>query len=119
MHSTLSRSAALSLALAAMLLRAFLPDGWMLGAQAHGALFTICSVQPPAPHDQKIPLGEGHIHVPCAFAAASTLAPPTLVDLTLGAGSTALHVEEPFDHERPHSVRPFRPNIARAPPAFA
>ena len=43
MHIALYRSAALSLALAAMLLRALLSDGWMPSANAAGTLFTICS----------------------------------------------------------------------------
>ena len=40
----LSKQFAVSLALAAMLLRALLPDGWMPAAAASGTPFVICSV---------------------------------------------------------------------------
>jgi hypothetical protein len=118
MHIALHRSAALSLALAAMLLRALLPDGWMPSANASGSLFTICSVE-PAHRDGKAPQSEGHTHVPCAFAAASTLAPPSLVALAFGVTSTAWRVEAPTSRERPRLDRPHRTNIARGPPALA
>ncbi|HLJ52935.1 MAG TPA: hypothetical protein VKT24_06075 [Rhizomicrobium sp.] len=116
MHTALYRSAALSLALAAMLLRAFLPDGWMPSAPGSGTLFTICSV---AQHESKAPRGEGHTHVPCAFAAASTLAPPALAALAFGVSSASWLVAAPVHREEPRAVRPHRPHIARAPPAFA
>jgi len=115
MRIALHRSAALSLALTAMLLRAFLPDGWMPSAPGSGTLFTICSV---AQHESKAPPSEGHTHAPCAFAAASTLAPPTLAALAFGVSAT-WRVAAPVLRDEPRPVRPHRPHIARAPPAFA
>lgn len=118
MHFSLHRSAALSLALGAMLLRAILPDGWMPSAQSSGSLFTICSVQPVS-QTGKVPHGEDHRHVPCAFAAASTLAPSAFVSLAFGISAPGWRIETAFARERIDSVRLHRPNFARAPPAFA
>ena len=117
MRIALHRSAALGLALAAMLLRALLPDGWMPSASV--TLLTICSIEPASRRDAKSPQGEGHMRVPCAFAAASTLAPPTPVTLAFGVSPTDWRVETEFARDRPDLGRIFGPNIARAPPFIA
>lgn len=118
MHIALHRSAALSLALVAMLLRAFLPDGWMPSVRSSVSPFTICSVQPVS-QTGKVPHREDRTHMPCAFAAASTLAPTTFVALKIGRSSAARHVAAPLGRGRPDSVQQYSPNIARAPPALA
>jgi hypothetical protein len=118
MPAALYRSAALGLALAAMLLRTLLPDGWMPSDQAGGAFFTICTVE-RSHHDRKAPQSDEHSHAPCAFAAAATLAPPEVVRLVFGASTPRWRVASAFTVEQPASAAPRRPNSARAPPAFA
>ena len=112
------RSAAVALALSAMLLRAVLPDGWMPGGQA--APFTICSLnvlhhesgKPSQPEQE-------HRHAPCAFAAAAPLAPPATTSLAFGISATS-DALTPTRAEGPaQSASPHRPNAARAPPASA
>ena len=114
------RSAAIGLALCAMVLRALLPDGWMPAAAAGSSPFVICSVdgvhgggKPPAD-----PARESR-HAPCAFAAAAHLAPPAIAP----AGAFLPPRGQPIplawrnarldSHERPRSHPP------RAPPAFS
>jgi hypothetical protein len=112
------RSAAVALALTAMLLRALLPDGWMPSAQA--APFTICTVS-NAHHESGKPSQpeQEHRHAPCAFAAAALLAPPAITSLALGT-SAASDTLAPARAEGPaKSASPHRPNAARAPPASA
>jgi hypothetical protein len=114
MHVALYRSAAFSLALAAMLLRAFVPNGWMPSDHVGG--LTICSVER---HDGKKPQGQEHTHAPCAFAVASTLAPPTFVSLAFGASTPGNGVAADFAYKQAAAAAPYRPNPARAPPVFA
>jgi len=113
-----SRSVAVGLALAAMLLRAFLPDGWMPSGEA--AHFTICSVA-NAHHDSGKPSQpeQEHRHAPCAFAAAAPLAPPAIAALAFGTSSSAIKVSTRLSDDCAASSSPHRPNAARAPPAFA
>lgn len=118
MHVTLYRSASLSLALAAMLLRAVLPDGWMPSAQVGGAFFTICSVE-RGHHDGKTSPTEGHVHAPCAFAAASSLAPPALAPLVFGASSLGVRVAQEVTVKPLAAAAPRCANTPRAPPLFA
>jgi hypothetical protein len=113
-----SRSAAVALALAAMLLRALLPDGWMPSGHAGGAFFTICSVE-HSHRDGKTQQGDQHAHAPCAFAAASTLAPPAITALAFGISARAVTITTSFTDDRATSSSPHRFNAARAPPAFA
>src|SRR5664279_2156870 len=68
MRFPLHRSAAVGLALAAMLLRALLPDGWM--PVAGPSPFTICSVD-AGHHDGKSPADQEHSHAPSALPAAA------------------------------------------------
>lgn len=112
------RSAAVALALAAMLLRALLPDGWMPGGQA--APFTICSVK-VLHHESGKPSQpeQEHRHAPCAFAAAAPLAPPAITSLAFGTSTTS-DTLAPARAEGPApSASAHRPNAARAPPASA
>ena len=114
MHIALYRSAALSLALAAMLLRALVPSGWMPSDHVGG--LTICSVER---HDGKKPQSEERTHTPCAFAAASTLAPPSIASFAFGASTYGYSVAVDFADKQIAAAAPYRPNAARAPPSFA
>ena len=118
MHFLPPRSAAVALALIAMLLRALLPDGWMPSGQS--APFTICSVA-PANHagDKPSQPGQEHRHAPCAFAAAAPLAPPAIATYAFGTTSTAANLSPGFGDDRATSASPHRANAARAPPTFA
>jgi hypothetical protein len=106
------RSLAVSLTLVAMLLRGFMPMGWMPDAQ--GAGFTICSIDGAhrtAPADQ--PGKQDHGDSVCPFAAAAHLAPPVLAALSLpvrSAGfallsSQPLSVAAAFARHNPQSPR--------------
>jgi hypothetical protein len=112
------RSAAVALALTAMLLRALLPDGWM--PSGHAAPFTICSVKVPYHESGKPSQPEQeHRHAPCAFAAAAPLAPPAITSLAHRNSATS-DAPTPSRAEGPaKSASPHRPNAARAPPASA
>jgi hypothetical protein len=114
MHIALYRSAAFSLALSAMLLRALVPNGWMPSDHVGG--LTICSIER---HDGKKPQSQEKTHAPCAFAAASTLAPPTFANLAFGASTHGHSVAADFANRRVAAAAPYRPNSARAPPIFA
>jgi len=116
MRFPLHRSAAISLALAAMLLRALLPDGWMPSADA--APFTICSLD-AGHHDGKAPADREHNHAPCAFAAAAHLAPPAITAISVGISSPAVRIVSTVVADRAGPEPPYRPNAARAPPALA
>ncbi len=120
MHLSVPRSAALSLALLAMLLRALLPDGWMpnAGGDAAASPFVICSVD--GAHRGKAPADpQQRGHAPCAFAAAAPLSPPLLAAVALPAPSRHVHVaRSDLDHAAP-STSSHRPNAPRAPPAFS
>lgn len=114
MHIAPYRSAAFSLALSAMLLRALVPNGWMPSDHVGG--LTICSVER---HDGKKPQSQEHTHAPCAFAAASTLAPPAFASLAFGISTPGYSVAADFADKQIAAAAPYRPNAARAPPDFA
>jgi hypothetical protein len=118
MHFLPPRSVAVAFALAAMLLRGLLPDGWMPSGQA--APFSICSVT-IAHHAGGKPSqpGQEHRHAPCAFAAAAPLAPPAITALAFGISASAVTITTAFTDDRATSSSPHRANAARAPPAFA
>ncbi|MEI9991247.1 MAG: hypothetical protein WDM86_14525 [Rhizomicrobium sp.] len=118
MRLPFSRSAAISLALCAMVLRALLPDGWMPAAA--GAPFVICSVD--GVHDGGKQPGDPareHSHAPCAFAAAAPLAPPQVAGFAAPAVSAIPSVAF-AGRAGPLQARAFhRPNAPRAPPFFS
>lgn len=113
-----SRSAAVSLALCAMLLRALLPDGWMPGANAAVSPFVICSVDSPR-HDGKAPPVQQRSHAPCAFAAAAPLAPPAAPASVIARSHEATGVVPSGANYDFRPATSHRPNAARAPPAFS
>ncbi len=80
------RSIAVHLALAAMLLRALLPAGWMPNANpAHGSFLTICAMDSAAHQvdqhqsGQHTPDDGQHSHDECPFAAAPHVAPAAVL----------------------------------------
>ena len=116
MRFSLHRPAAISLALATMLLRALLPDGWMPSAET--TPLTICSVNVDR-HDVRSSTNREHGHAPCAFAAAAPLAPPTIATLGFGVSREASRAAPPFASDPAEPEPLYQPNAARAPPAFA
>jgi hypothetical protein len=118
MRQPFARTLALSLALCAMLLRGLMPVGWMPSAEA--APFVICSID--GTHSGgKAPSDPAHerSHAPCAFAAAAHLAPPVLG--MAGLAAPALVHRLVFTATKFAVARQslYRPNVARAPPAFS
>jgi len=115
MRLSLARSAAVSLALCAMVLRALLPDGWMPAA----AGFVICSVDgmhsggkvPGDPARQRT-------HAPCAFAAAAPLAPPQSAAPAVSLSGKGRTIAFSRRDERFDSHTRYRANAPRAPPSF-
>jgi hypothetical protein len=114
---TRTRHGIVLLALAAILLRGFLPMGWMPDAQGG---FTICSVDGThrtAPSDQ--PVKPDHSDSICPFAAAAHLAPPILAALALPVRS-ADTLQQPALPSTIASSRAWHnPQSPRAPPFSA
>ena len=77
------RFVAVQLALAALMLRALLPAGWMPNPNGGGAAFVVCTVDGAAKLDRKgsgkTAPGNGHQHEECPFAVAPHLAAPTIL----------------------------------------
>jgi hypothetical protein len=126
------RHAAALLALAAMLLRAAIPAGWMPSA-AGDSLLTMCTangvvlLQADTPIDLDRPALEGAddsdphaggLMAPCAFAAAATLAGGATVPQT---SPVDFHAPAPPILRAPPTVacRPVSNHPARAPPTFS
>ena len=99
-----------------MLLRALLPDGWMPSAGA--SLFVICSAD-GAHKDGKTSPSQERSHAPCAFAAAAPLSPPSVFAVAFGAEGYGMRQTISFAARDFFRTQLFRPNAARAPPAFS
>jgi hypothetical protein len=122
---------AVYLALAAMMLRALIPAGWMpQTSPQHAALFVICTTQgmqqialgddgkalPAAPHQQD---GDAS-HAVCPFAVAGAHSAPPLAVAALPAPSlAAAFVAAPVVDVASRDSRGYAPQTARAPPSFA
>ena len=115
------KSAAVQVALLAMLLRAVLPAGWMPAAitSADASPFVICTMDGPL-HSE--PAKPSHDHdratSPCVFASAAPLSSP---DITIAAPAPmglASQIAFAPPRETIIAAPHFRPNAARAPPAF-
>jgi hypothetical protein len=121
------RFATVYLALAAMMLRALLPTGWMpsFGAD-HGIGLSVCSISGPVqldigpdgkahPHHHT----DGHSHETCPFAAAphfaSSAAPAGLATPT----ALATFFEPQFETTVPGSHDRYPPQLTRGPPYLA
>jgi|SRR5579862_985382 len=127
-ESTL-RALAVTFALAGMLLRGLLPEGWMPSASVSPLMLCSMDAQqasaPPTdtmagmPGMSKAPAHtpmQDRSHAPCAFAAAAPLSPPPAV--LLGVPPTLLATRFGSRIARLVIVRSaaHRPNAARAPP---
>src|ERR1700761_12940 len=117
MHLSFTRQLAVSLALAAMLLRALLPDGWMpnTGSAAAASPFLICSIDGAHQRDGKTPADQERHHGPCAFAAAGHLSPPSDVSLALGTTTDAVRIASRYSDDFNARAPPWRPNAAPPP----
>ena len=116
------RRAAIHLALAALILRAFLPAGWMPNPGGLGqTAFIICTMDGPvvSPSD-KAPIGKDdpRAHETCPFAAGAQLAPVDFAALAAPELSTsaAPRTLAPDPEARRN---PFLKPASRAPPALA
>lgn len=121
------RFAAIHLALAAMVLRALLPAGWMPGASA-GTPLVVCTMNGP----QQIVLGadgkplkhqpsqdDARHHEMCPFAAAATLATPSAPATPALPGYAVLIPQRLANGYLAASAQRHTPQSPRAPPAFA
>jgi hypothetical protein len=124
--------AAVYLALAAMMLRAMIPAGWMPQAPSqHASLFVICTTQgmqqvtlgddgKPLPAQQQHQQDSDANHAVCPFAVAGAHNAPPLAASALPAPSlTFAFLAVPDAAAAPRESRPYAPHAARAPPAFA
>lgn len=118
------RTAAVSLALAAMMLRALLPAGWMPGAIASGTPLVLCTMGSMAhaapaknggPLERKPTHDDGRHHEVCPFSAAPHLAPPAAAAAILPSyavtGGAARLAQSPL-----RQVSRYVPQAPRAPP---
>ena len=141
------KSAAVHLALAAMVLRALLPVGWMPNtAHAGAGPLMLCDGMEPAMHDMpamadmpgmshdamasmpgmdhEAPPPSDHPQhhgagAPCVFAAAAPLATPVAALPVPAPAPHAIALAFTPAQESDLSRRAYRPNAARAPPASA
>src|ERR1700759_2198319 len=97
MQLPVTRQLAVSLALAAMMLRALLPDGWMpnTGSAAITLPFVICSYDGTHPAGKQTVDQDRH-HGPCAFAAAAHLSPPADTTIAVGVSTGATRIATRF-----------------------
>jgi hypothetical protein len=85
-----------------------------------GSLFVICAAD-GTHRDGKAPAGpaQERSHAPCAFATAAPLSPPAALAAAIGATGRGERVALSFATPDFFHTRHFRPNAARAPPAFS
>ena len=121
---TRARLAAIHLAIAAMLLRALLPVGWMPDP-AGGTAFTICTMNATGHHAEQDPAGKPapddgrHSHEECPCAAVPHVTAPVLAAL-LPAPSTSGHrIDFPEFAVAFGPIAEYEPHAPRAPPSFA
>lgn len=122
MRRSISRSA-FTLALAAMLLRALLPVGWMPNAAAQGQAFlTICTMDGlhrvavrGAPKPTPEQGSREHAGVPCPFASAAPFA-PLVHAAVLAPPSQSVSAQQRLTPARLAPASKQRANTARAPP---
>ena len=122
---TVLKSAAFGIAILAMMLRAALPQGWMPSSQGAAPLMlcpgmTEMAAMPAMSHEAP-PQKPDHRHdgaAQCIFAAAAHPASPASAPPALLAAQAVTHIDFLSAHETPERARAYRPNAARAPPAF-
>jgi hypothetical protein len=114
------RRAALHLALAALILRAFLPAGWMPNPQGPAeTAFVICTMDGPVTMDGKALPGKDdpRAHESCAFAAAGHAAQsPDFI--TLAAPQLSSTAPRDLASALPLQRTPFSQPASRAPPTL-
>jgi hypothetical protein len=122
------RFAAVHIALAAMMLRALLPAGWMPAAIAGGAPLVVCTMDGPVslvlgpggkPLKHQPSQDDARHHEMCPFAAAPHLASPSTV---AGVALPAHVTFASFDVSHAALLAPqsrHSPQSPRAPPALA
>jgi hypothetical protein len=121
---TLLKSTGLRIALLAMVLRAFLPAGWMPAAisSADASPFVICTIDGPlhaAPAKHAPSSDHDRAHAPCVFAGAAPLASPSADVVALAPSNIAAPVFFASLRETLSANAIFRPNAARAPPSLS
>jgi hypothetical protein len=118
------RLAALHLAIAAMLLRALLPAGWMPDSTG-AAAFTICTMDGAGHHAEEqspgkpVPADSQHAHEECPFAAAHHVAAPVVANhlVAPSLAGRAAGISHPVAAFVP--IAKYEPHSPRAPPHFA
>lgn len=126
MNRNRSRAIAV-IALAAMMLRALLPDGWMPASSASaGTLLTICTMNGPV----RVALGEdgqpqkqpakhdGRSHETCPFAAAQHFAAPVGLPSVTAPSLVALFLHENAADAVLKVSDLYTPQSPRGPPAL-
>jgi hypothetical protein len=115
------RHAAIHLALAAMILRAFLPAGWMPNTQAGGAALVICTMDGPVFSTDKkdgTAKNDPRAHESCPFAAAAQPAPAedfiALAAPELSTSAAPRHLASGLEARAAAFLKP----ASRAPPAL-
>jgi hypothetical protein len=123
---TTLRLTALHLALAAMMLRALMPVGWMPNpAGAAGALFVICTADGPLlqtgqhDHGKHAPDDGQHSHEECPFAAAPHVAAPVTVAQIALPSFFGRFSNPPLASVSVVFTAVYQPQSPRAPPLFA
>ena len=106
--------------LAALLLRAFIPMGWMPGtAQLGEAAFIICAADGTLQHGAPGKDDTAKPHQPCAFAAASVLFDAPDAAAIAPPSSAALVIANFAAPAAPVADTALAPQAPRAPPLFA
>jgi hypothetical protein len=123
------RLAATTAAVAAMLLRALLPEGWMPGTTSSGMPeLVICTMDQPVQamsmmgQDGKMDMpghGDNGHRESCPFAAAPHVAAPASLPVLAEASITSVHFETPDSLLSVKNARHYTPQAPRAPPSLA
>jgi hypothetical protein len=116
------RTAAVHLALVAMLLRALLPAGWMPSTVAGPSFLVICSMDAPVQHGdqhgqgQHTPDDGQHSHDECPFAAAPHIAPAGAVAQLAQPSYFGRFSNPPGVAQADAKFSLYQPQSPRAPP---
>jgi hypothetical protein len=116
---TALKSAALTIAVLAMMLRAALPDGWMPSADASAPLMLCPGMNAMPMPLQKQHHDQGHPSTFCVCAAVAQLAAPTDDARPRLCEPASIAIAFTATHDAPFVVRHHTPNAARAPPSIA
>jgi len=121
------RRAAVNFALAAMLLRALLPAGWMPSATAWDAPFVICAMDGSVqlvlgadgqPLKQQPDQNNDRSHETCPFAAAPHLAPPAIAAALEPTSSATSTAPETIQNNLNKRLASYAPQSPRGPPSL-